>query len=130
MKKREKEREHDNNSIYINCIWRLSFGNDRNWYLEKKTVTAADGRIWEAEYIITTIPWRSFETIEGMPQEIVSSVKKLKSSAIETRYIGEKLDTKAQWLYIPDEKKPYHRILVRHNFCQGSRGYWLETRNI
>ncbi len=96
--------------------------------LEKKTVTAADGRIWEAEYIITTIPWRSFETIEGMPQEIVSSVKKLKSSAIETRYIGEKLDTKAQWLYIPDEKKPYHRILVRHNFCQGSRGYWLETR--
>lgn len=96
--------------------------------LEKKTVTAADGRIWEAEYIIMTIPWRSFETIEGMPQEIVSSVKKLKSSAIETRYIGEKLDTKAQWLYIPDEKKPYHRILVRHNFCQGSRGYWLETR--
>lgn len=96
--------------------------------LEKKTVTAADGRIWEAEYIITTIPWRSFETIEGMPQEIASSVKKLKSSAIETRYIGEKLDTKAQWLYIPDEKKPYHRILVRHNFCQGSRGYWLETR--
>lgn len=96
--------------------------------LEKKTVTAADGHIWEAEYIITTIPWRSFETIEGMPQEIVSSVKKLKSSAIETRYIGEKLDTKAQWLYIPDEKKPYHRILVRHNFCQGSRGYWLETR--
>lgn len=96
--------------------------------LEKKTVTAADGRIWEAEYIITTIPWRSFETIEGMPQEIVSSVKKLKSSAIETRYIGEKLDTDAQWLYIPDEKKPYHRILVRHNFCQGSRGYWLETR--
>lgn len=96
--------------------------------LEKKTVTAADGRIWKAEYIITTIPWRSFETIEGMPQEIVSSVKKLKSSAIETRYIGEKLDTKAQWLYIPDEKKPYHRILVRHNFCQGSRGYWLETR--
>lgn len=96
--------------------------------LEKKTVTAADGHIWEAEYIITTIPWRSFETIEGMPQEIVSSVKKLKSSAIETRYIGEKLDTKAQWLYIPDEKKPYHRILVRHNFCQGSSGYWLETR--
>lgn len=96
--------------------------------LEKKTVTAADGRIWKAEYIITTIPWRSFETIEGMPQEIVSSVKKLKSSAIETRYIGEKLDTKAQWLYIPDEKKPYHRILVRHNFCQDSRGYWLETR--
>lgn len=96
--------------------------------LEKKTVTAADGRIWEAEYIITTIPWRSFETIEGMPQEIASSVKKLKSSAIETRYIGEMLDTKAQWLYIPDEKKPYHRILVRHNFCQGSRGYWLETR--
>lgn len=96
--------------------------------LEKKTVTAADGRIWEAEYIIMTIPWRSFETIEGMPQEIASSVKKLKSSAIETRYIGEMLDTEAQWLYIPDEKKPYHRILVRHNFCQGSRGYWLETR--
>ena len=37
-----KEREHDNNSIYINCIWRLSFGNDRNWDLEHETDEGAD----------------------------------------------------------------------------------------
>ena len=63
-----------------------------------------------------------------MPEDIQTSIRQLKTSAIETRYVPEQLDTRAQWLYIPDEEKPYHRILVRHNFCQGSRGYWLETR--
>lgn len=94
----------------------------------KKQVTTKTGETFEAEKIITTIPWSSFEEIEGMPQELVTSIKKLKSSAIETRYIPEMLDTKAQWIYVPDEKTPYHRILVRHNFCRGGKGYWLETR--
>ena len=40
----------------------------------------------------------------------------------------ENLETQAQWIYIPSPETPYHRILVRHNFCTGSKGYWLETR--
>lgn len=63
-----------------------------------------------------------------MPEEIKGMIAGLKSSAIETRYMPENLDTKAQWIYVPDPEIPYHRILVRHNFCQGSKGYWTETR--
>lgn len=95
---------------------------------DKKTITTKAGETYEAEKIITTIPWTCFEQITGMTDEINESIKKLKSSAIETRYVSKQLDTPAQWIYVPDEKEPYHRILVRHNFCQGSKGYWLETR--
>ena len=95
---------------------------------DRRQISTEDGRCFEAETIITTIPWNCFENLSGMPKNLVTSIRQLKSSAVETRYVPEQLDTRAQWLYIPDEEKPYHRILVRHNFCQGSRGYWLETR--
>lgn len=37
------------------------------------------------------------------------------------------MNTKAHWIYYPDKNLPYHRILVRHNFCPSSSGYWTET---
>ena len=95
---------------------------------EERQVKTKAGDVFQAEKIITTVPWRSFETISSMPEEIKSLVGKLKSSAIETRYVPESLDTAAQWIYVPGAEIPYHRILVRHNFCQGSKGYWVETR--
>ena len=42
-------------------------------------------------------------------------------------YIPEKLAAQAHWIYYPQKEIPYHRILVRHNFCPGSKGYWTET---
>ncbi len=95
---------------------------------ESKVVIGSNGEQYQGEKIITTIPWNSFETISNMPTELSEDIKKLKSSAIETRYVPENLATEAQWIYYPEEKLPYHRILVRHNFCEGSKGYWLETR--
>lgn len=95
---------------------------------EERRVKTKTGDVFQAEKIITTVPWRSFEEISGMPEEIKSLIERLKSSAIETRYVPEHLDTPAQWIYVPDPEIPYHRILVRHNFCQGSKGYWVETR--
>lgn len=95
---------------------------------EERQVKTKAGDVFQAEKIITSVPWRSFETISGMPEEIKSLVEGLKSSAIETRYVPESLDTAAQWIYVPGAEIPYHRILVRHNFCQGSKGYWVETR--
>ena len=95
---------------------------------ESKVVIGSNGEQYQGEKIITTIPWNSVETISNMPTELSEDIKKLKSSAIETRYVPENLDTEAQWIYYPEEKLPYHRILVRHNFCEGSKGYWLETR--
>lgn len=91
-------------------------------------VTLADGTIIHADNIVTTVPWSSWNAIRGLPNDVAISIKELKHSSIETRYVPSKLDTKAQWIYIPDELKPYHRILVRHNFAPTSNGYWLETR--
>lgn len=95
---------------------------------EKRQVMLTSGERYEAEFIITSIPWAEFSAVFGMPEEIKASLRELSSSEIETRYVPENLNTKAQWIYIPDPDIPYHRILVRHNFCHGSRGYWLETR--
>lgn len=95
---------------------------------DRKQAVTASGEIYEAGAIITTIPWAEFEDLKGMPDKLKASVKMLKHSSIETRYSAEKLDTQAQWIYVPAPEIPCHRILVRHNFCRGSRGYWMETR--
>ncbi|MCD8106094.1 MAG: FAD-dependent oxidoreductase [Lachnospiraceae bacterium] len=94
-----------------------------------KTVTTDDGTSYYAEKIITTIPWMEFETFAGMPEEIKESIGKLKYSSIQTEYFPKHMDTEAQWIYYPDTKLPYHRILVRHNFCPNSKGYWTETNS-
>ena len=94
-----------------------------------KTVTTADGAKYQAEMIITTIPWMEFDIILGMPDEIRESLSELKYSSIQTKYYDENLDTSCQWIYYPDPKLSYHRILVRHNFCPNSKGYWTETNS-
>lgn len=94
-----------------------------------KTVTTADGAKYQADVIITTIPWMEFDEIIGMPEDIRQSIQELKFSSIQTEYHPENLNTPCQWIYYPDPKLAYHRILVRHNFCPGSKGYWTETNS-
>lgn len=91
--------------------------------LDKKIVNDK----YEADVIITTVPWTSFESITGLPDEILANIKDLKHSSTVIEYVPENLDTKAQWIYYPDPSLSYHRILVRHNFCPDSKGYWTET---
>lgn len=95
---------------------------------ETKTVQCGNGETYQADCIITTIPWTSFEQIYKLPPDLTEEIAKLKSSAVEIRYVPKNMDTQAQWIYYPDDHLAYHRILVRHNFCKGSRGYWMETR--
>lgn len=94
-----------------------------------KTITTADGCSYQADVIITTIPWMEFENIVGMPMDIQNSISELKFSSIQTEYFSKNLDTMCQWIYYPNPKLSYHRILVRHNFCPGSKGYWTETNS-
>lgn len=96
--------------------------------ITKRSVKLSDGTKITADAIISTVPWNSYSKISGLTEGMVDSLYSLKHSSIETRYVSDNLDTKAQWIYIPDGNKPYHRILVRHNFAPNSRGYWLETR--
>ncbi|MBP5528596.1 MAG: FAD-dependent oxidoreductase [Lachnospiraceae bacterium] len=96
---------------------------------ETHTVVTSDGHEYMADYIIVSIPWTSFKNIKGMPAEIKESIKELKHSSIQTEYFPDNLDTKAQWIYYPNPSISYHRILVRHNFCPNSKGYWTETNS-
>lgn len=92
-----------------------------------RKVICKDGSEYAGNKIITTIPWKSFEIIEECDKEIADSINGLKHTGTEIRYVPENLDTKAHWIYVPDENTSYHRILVRHNFLSGSKGYWVET---
>ena len=110
-----------NNILYNKDIKSIDFNN--------KIVVTDDNSTYQADIIITTIPWMEFNELIGIPETLKESIKKLKYSSIETEYFSENLDTNAHWIYYPDPKLPYHRILVRHNFCENSKGYWTETNS-
>ena len=95
--------------------------------LAQKKVTCKNGESHTAKRIITTIPWTSVSSYLGCSEEFEAWVRSLKHTGTEIRYVAENLETEAHWIYVPDEKKAHHRILVRSNFCEGSKGYWLET---
>ncbi len=95
--------------------------------LNNKKVYTFDGNCYQADCIITTIPWAEFQEIKGLPIEIVKDIKKLKSSSIQIEYVPENMNSCAHWIYYPNLELSYHRILIRHNFCPNSKGYWTET---
>lgn len=96
---------------------------------DTNTVTTKEGETYSADVIISTIPWMEFAKITGMPQELKEKIGHLKYSSVQTAYFPDNLDTEAQWVYYPDPELSNHRILVRHNFCNGSKGYWTECNS-
>ena len=104
--------------IYEKVVQKIDF--------DAKTI-ACGGDTFFGEKIIMTIPWKEFKTIDNMPSGLKSSLQELKNNSIYVNYIPKKMETDAHWIYYPDQKLSYHRILVRHNFCPGSKGYWTET---
>lgn len=108
-----------NQIIYSQRVNKIDF--------DTRIVETVTGEKYQAEYIITTIPWTCFDEINSMPKDMVWEIDKLKSTSIYVNYRPEILDTRCQWIYYPDPQISYHRILVRHNFCPNSRGYWTET---
>lgn len=92
-----------------------------------KIVKTAEGNTYQADLIISTIPWVEFTKLHGLPEELHVGISRLKHTSVKIEYFSDKMNTDAHWIYYPDLKLPYHRILVRHNFCLDSRGYWTET---
>lgn len=90
-------------------------------------VYTKDGDKYKGDIIVTTIPWLEFDEIVGLSNDLFKQIEQLKYSSIETAYFDENMDTDAHWIYYPDINLAYHRILVRHNFCPNSKGYWTET---
>lgn len=104
---------------------------DKIIYNEKAVTLDLDNKCvndkYEADIIINTAPWDAFDEIKGLPENLKNNIKDLKHSSIVIDYIPENVNNEAQWIYYPDSSLDYHRILVRHNFCPNSKGYWTET---
>jgi protoporphyrinogen oxidase len=79
------------------------------------------------ERLVTTIPWPAWLHCAQMPQRIQSLIGRLKYVSIDVDYFSENLARKSHWTYVPSEDVSYHRMLLRHNFLPGSRGYWTES---
>lgn len=84
---------------------------------------------WQAATIINTIPWSMWTKFCAIPPEIKAEIAKLKNISIDVEYHRETLNTPAHWIYDPDESVAPHRLLLRSNFCPGSRGFWSETNS-
>jgi protoporphyrinogen oxidase len=84
---------------------------------------------WQAEKIVSSIPWPCWLDATELPDNISSAIKSFKNVSIDVDYYPENVDTQSQWIYEPDESKSYHRLLIRHNFCTDSKGYWTETNS-
>jgi protoporphyrinogen oxidase len=82
---------------------------------------------WQAEIIISTIPWVLWCKFCQVEREIEMQIDELRHIAIDIDYMQESLVSSAHWIYEPDEAIAYHRLLLRTNFCSGSRGFWTET---
>lgn len=95
--------------------------------VRNRVVAAVSGDEYQAEYVISTIPWDSFEMTGSGQMELIGEIGKLKHTGVEIEYFPENQESDAQWIYIPDSKLPYHRILSRKAFCPNGKGYWTET---
>lgn len=82
---------------------------------------------YTADCIVNSIPWPIWSAAGALPTEIAAAVGGLVNVPIDVDYHAGELSSPAHWIYEPDERVSYHRILARTNFAPGSRGYWTET---
>lgn len=94
---------------------------------ENRVITLLSGEEYQAEYIITTIPWDSFEFVDSRCVELKEDIGNLRHTGVEISYFSDNQESDAQWIYVPNSEISYHRILSRRTFCPNSRGYWTET---
>jgi protoporphyrinogen oxidase len=85
--------------------------------------------MWKADKIISTIPWAAWSYFCALDDDIKDAIKELKYASIDVEYHANDINSDAHWIYEPDKKIPYHRILARSNFCTNSQGYWTETNS-
>ena len=91
--------------------------------LSSRTV---NGR-WQAQTIISTIPWTLWPGYCELPKDILRAIASLKIASVDVDYHPESLRSPAHWIYEPDEAISHHRLLVRSNFVSMGRGYWTEA---
>jgi protoporphyrinogen oxidase len=82
---------------------------------------------WQAQTIISTIPWPLWTEFCDLPQTVLDAISCLKNAPIDVDYYPDIQNSSAHWIYEPDESIPHHRLLLRGNFVTGAQGYWTEA---
>jgi protoporphyrinogen oxidase len=84
---------------------------------------------FKAARLISTIPWTVWSQAARLPAEISAAISRLINVSIDVDYQPATPQGKAHWIYEPDQRLDYHRILCRASFCPGSRGCWTERNS-
>jgi protoporphyrinogen oxidase len=84
---------------------------------------------WQAETLISTIPWKLWLGFCDVPSDVSYAISQLKNVSIDVEYIAENMDNRSHWIYEPNESIPHHRYLLRSNFSTNAKGYWTETNS-
>jgi len=84
---------------------------------------------YQGDLIVTTIPWHTWLEGSLVPDPVRAGVRQLRYASIDVDYCPEPCPSTAHWVYEPDPRRAYHRILNRGQFCRGARGYWTETNS-
>ena len=82
------------------------------------------------ERLISSIPWPAWRPWGVMPPAVAAAASDLVHTTVDVDYFPENLNSPSHWTYEPLEAVSYHRLLLRHNFCAGARGYWTETNAV
>ena len=77
---------------------------------------------YQANCIVNSIPWTAWTQAGPMPDEVRAAIGRLVQVPIDVDYVADTLPSDSHWTYDPDETKSFHRLLLRSNFCPGSKG--------
>jgi protoporphyrinogen oxidase len=114
-------------------VWRRTAASLGDRLLSGYTVRAIDldrrtvDDVVQADVIVSTIPWPEWTTLSPLPDAVHAAIDKLVYTSVHVDYRPENLPSRAHWIYEPNEDLAYHRQLLRHNFCGGAHGHWVET---
>jgi protoporphyrinogen oxidase len=84
---------------------------------------------FRGKQIINTIPWPLWKELATLPGDVAEAVGRLRHTSVDVDYLSQNEASDAQWIYVPDENVPHHRLLCRNNFIAGARGGWTETNS-
>src|SRR4051812_12935020 len=84
-----------------------------------KQVRTADGRTWDYDVLLSTMPLnRLVTTMEGVPDQVADAVDGLHWSGSHIVGVGidRAADTTKNWIYFPEPDVPFYRVTYLSNY--------------